>query len=68
VELTQNRNEPLLVRDLFLGSECGARAEFFEDIVHVREGQAGVLGLLPFAMGVESFGQFADSGLLSFSR
>jgi hypothetical protein len=36
-------------------------AEFFEDVVHVGEGEVGVFGLLAFAVGVAFFGELADA-------
>ena len=61
VELAEDGDETLFVGELFFGVERGAGAEFFEDVVEVGERQLRVLGLLAFAMGVEGFGEFADS-------
>lgn len=71
VELFEDGDEAAVV-DLFVGGgEVGVGegsgvdgAEFFEDVVHVGEGEAvfaGVFGELALAVGVEFFGESADA-------
>ena len=52
--------------EFFFGGEGLVGAELREDVVHAGEGEAGVLGLDAFAVGVEFFGDFADALALWF--
>ena len=61
VELLEDGDEALFVDDFVFGAEGFAAAEFFEDVVHARHGQVGMLGLLPLAVGVQLLRQAGDA-------
>lgn len=50
--------------DLVLGGQRLTGAQFFQHVVDIGQRQLGVLCLLAFAVGVETFGVVADCGLL----
>ena len=52
VELAQDGDQALFVDHAFLGGEGFAAAEFVQHVVHAGQGEAWVLGLLAFAVGV----------------
>ena len=64
MKLAQDGDETLFVDGLFLGGEGFAGTELFEDIIHPGHREFRMRGLLPLAMGVELFAQFADALLL----
>jgi len=66
VELFEDGDEGFVVDVFFFGGEWLVGAEFFEDVVHPGEGEALVLRLDAFAVGVEFFGEFADAFALRF--
>ena len=66
MELFEDGDEAVVVDGFFFGSEGFGGAEFFEDVVHAGEGEAGVLGLDAFAVGVEFLGDLADAVALRF--
>ena len=72
-ELFEDGDEAAVVDLLVLGGEGGGGegagvdgAELLQDVVHVGEREVGIFLLLAFAVGVEFFGDLADT-LLSFS-
>ncbi len=64
MKLFEDGDETLFVDGLFLGSEGFAGTELFEDIIHPGHGEFRMDRLLPLAMGVELFAEFADALLL----
>src|SRR5690606_29857398 len=53
----------LFVEGAFLGGQGFAAAQLVEHVVHAGQCQAGVRGLLAFAVGVELFGDMAGAVL-----
>jgi hypothetical protein len=66
--LLEDEDEAVGFDRFVLRIEFFACAKFFEDVVELCEGQAGVLRLDLFAQFVEFFGCFADFGPEGFRR
>jgi len=66
VEVPKNRNQTVVVDDLAGGAERLAGAEFFEDVVHLGEGEVGVGFLAALAVSVELFAEAAEALALGF--
>jgi hypothetical protein len=61
VDLAQHSDEALVVDLLLLAGERLAAAELFEHVVNASEGEAGMLLLLPLAVGIETLAEIADA-------
>jgi len=59
VQFFEHGDQALLVNRFFLGCQRAAFAQRFEHVVHARERQACVRGLLTLAVCVDLFGQRA---------
>ena len=68
VEFTQHADQPLLVDRLVLGGQRLAGPQLCQHVVHVGQGQLGVLGLLALAVSIQLLGQAADARLLRVGR
>ena len=64
VDFTQHADQPLLVDRLVLGGQRLAGAQLLQHVVHVGQGQLGMLSLLALAVRVQLLGQGADARLL----
>ena len=60
MQLFQHANQALGVNGFFFGGQLAAFFQGFEHVVHARQRQARVGGLLAFSVGVDLFGQRAD--------
>ena len=61
VDLTQQRDQALVVEGFLLGVQRVAGAELFEDIVKPGEREVGMLLLLTFAVGIQTLPEVADA-------
>ena len=68
VELPQHADQPLLVDRLVFGGQRLAGPQLLQHVVHVGQGQLGVLGLLAIAVRVQLLGQVADARPLRVGR
>lgn len=62
VQFLQQGDQTLLVNGLLFSVQGLAGAQLLQDVVHPGQGQAGRLRLLTLAVGIELFGQVADTG------
>jgi hypothetical protein len=63
--LLEDGDEALVVDGFFFGVERFFAAEFFQDVVHAREREAGMQLLLALAVRVQALAEVADA-LLQF--
>lgn len=61
VDLLEQGDEALVVDLLFLGGEWFSAAEFFEDVIHACEREAGMQLLLALAVRVQTLAEIADA-------
>ena len=64
MQLLEHADQPLLVDLALLRRQRLAGSQLFEHVVHVGQGELGVLGLLALAVRIQFLGDAADAVLL----